>query len=84
MNVNGGYMCLDSDGNEVAKAEEVETYDNYVADNGNVNNSGTNQLLEDKDAEEKKEWQEEILENSTLSDDTEATSERGKNKDQPE
>ena len=67
---------------EVKKTLESEkTHDNYVADNENANNSGTKQLLEDKDAEEKEEGQEEILVGDALSDDTEATSDEDKNKD---
>ena len=73
-------MYLDSDGNKVTKTEEGRK-DNYDNDDKNADNSGTNQLLEDKDAEEKEEEQEEILERSALSDDTEATSDEEKNKD---
>ena len=69
-------------GNDVTKTEESEkTHDNYDTDDENANNSGTKQFLEDKGAEEKEEGQEEILESSALSDDTEATSDEDKNKD---
>ena len=79
-NIDGKYTYLDSVGNKVTKTEEGRK-DNYDADDENANNSGKKQLLEDKDAEEKEEEQEEILERSTLSDDTEATSDGDKNKD---
>jgi len=79
-NVNNGFMYLDSAGNKVTKTEEGRK-DNYDNDDKNADNSGTKQLLEDKDAEEKEEEQEEILESSALSDDTEATSDEEKNKD---
>ena len=79
-NVDDKYMYLDSDGNKVTKTEERKK-DNYDADDENADNSGTKQLLEDKNAEKIEEEQEEILESSALSDDTEATSDEEKNKD---
>ena len=81
-NVDNKYMYLDSDVNKVTKTEGKEkAHNNYVADNENANNSGTKQLLEDKNAEKIEEEQEEIIEKSALSDDTEATSDEEKNKD---
>ena len=81
-NVDDKYMYLDSDGNKVTKTEEGEkTHDNYDTDGESADNSGTNQLLEDKSTEKTEEGQEEILERSALSDDTEATSDEEKNKD---
>ena len=81
-NVDNKYMYLDSDGNKVTKTEESEkTHDNYDTDGESADNSGTKQLLEDKNAEEKEEGQEKILERSALSNDTEATSDEDKNKD---
>jgi hypothetical protein len=79
-NVDGEFMYLDSAGNKVTKTEEGRK-DNYDNDDKNADNSGTKQLLEDKSTEKPEEGQEEFLENSTLSDDTEVTSDEDKNKD---